>query len=141
MKRYQDAALFLLVLAIVAQTPHVMVRAQPAEDATAPAPTVLIGDTVPAPTGYTEHGVLTTLSLMAGRPAHMADPRVAFPSGFTPHRFSESLAFGVIADAGGMQRLATVLVPPFTRPCSHHQPSTIPATRQAWPTNRGDLKP
>lgn len=65
MKRYQDVALFLLVLAIVAQTLHVIVRAQPADDAVAPAPTELIGETVPALTGYTEDSVLTTVSLVA----------------------------------------------------------------------------
>lgn len=65
MKRYQDVALFLLLLAIVAQTLHVMVRAQPADDTTAPAPTALIGDTVPALTGYTEDSVQTTVSLVA----------------------------------------------------------------------------
>ena len=63
MKRYQDVALFLLVLAIMAQTLHVMVRAQPADDAMAPAPTVLIGDTIPSLTGYAEDSVLTTVSL------------------------------------------------------------------------------
>ena len=66
MKRYQDVALFLLVLAIIAQTLHVMVRPQPADDAMAPAPTtVLIGDTVPSLIGYAEDGVLTTVSLDA----------------------------------------------------------------------------
>lgn len=65
MKRYQDVALFLLVLAIMAQTLHVMVRAEPAGDTVAPAPTALIGDTVPALTGYTEDSVLTTVSLVA----------------------------------------------------------------------------
>ena len=65
MKRYQDVALFLLVLAIIAQTLHVMVRAQPVDDAMTPAPTVLIGDTVPLLTGYAEDSVLTTVSLDA----------------------------------------------------------------------------
>lgn len=63
MKRYQDAALFLLVLAIIAQALHVMVRAQPTDDTMAPVPTVLIGDTVPSLTGYTEDSVLTTVYL------------------------------------------------------------------------------
>ena len=63
MKLYQDVALFLLVLAIIAQTLHVMVRAQPADDAMAPAPTVLIGDTVPLLTGYAVDSVLTTVPL------------------------------------------------------------------------------
>ena len=63
MKKYQDVALFLLVLAIIAQTIHATVGARPADDAMAPAPTVLIGDTVPSLTGYTEGGVLTTVSL------------------------------------------------------------------------------
>jgi len=63
MKRYQDVALFLLVLAIIAQALHVMVRAQPTDDAMAPAPTVLIGDTVPSLTGYAEDDVRTTVSL------------------------------------------------------------------------------
>ncbi|MDE2874128.1 MAG: hypothetical protein OXU69_03375 [Gemmatimonadota bacterium] len=63
MKRFQDVALSLLVLAIIARTLHVMVRAQSADDTMVPAPTVLIGDTVPALTGYAEDGVLTTVSL------------------------------------------------------------------------------
>lgn len=65
MNRSQDVALFLLLLAIVAQTLHVMIRAQPADDTPAPAPTALIGDTVPALTGYTEDSVQTTVSLVA----------------------------------------------------------------------------
>ena len=76
MKRYQDVALFLLVLAIVAQTLHVIVRAQPADDTTAPAPTARIGDTVPTLTGYTEDSVQTTVSLVADR--HTATVVYAF---------------------------------------------------------------
>ena len=79
----------------------------------------------------------TTVSFHRASPAFS---RVVFPSVFIPHRITESLAFGVIADAGGLQRLATVLVPPFAR--QHPpSPSTIPATSQAWSTNRGDLEP
>ena len=65
MKRYQDVALFLLVLAIIAQTVHVMVRAQPADDTMRPASTVLIGDTVPSLVGHAEDSVLTTVFLDA----------------------------------------------------------------------------
>ena len=57
MKRYQAAALFLLVLAIIAEALHVMVRAQPTDHTMAPVPTVLIGDTVTSLTGYTEDSV------------------------------------------------------------------------------------
>ena len=63
MKRYQDVALLLLILAIIAQALHVMVRAQSADDTMTPAPTVLIGDTVPSLAGYAEDGVPTTVSL------------------------------------------------------------------------------
>jgi len=51
------------------------------------------------------------------------------------------LATEAAADAGGLQRLATVLVPPFARSTLTPSPPTIPATSPAWPTNRGDLKP
>lgn len=83
MKRYQDVALFLLVLAIFAQTLHVIVRAQPADDTVAPAPTAPIGDTVPALTGHTDDSVLTTVSLVAdGRHTatvvHALHPACAF---------------------------------------------------------------
>jgi len=89
----------------------------------------------PHPLGYGPRW--TTVTIHRGFPAFS---RVVFASGFVPHRITESLAFGVVTDAGGLQRLATVLVPPFA---SHRPPSppTIPATGQAWPTNRGDLKP
>ena len=79
-----------------------------------------------------------TVCFHRGSPAFS---RVVFPSGFIPHRITESLAFGVVADASGLQRLATVLVPPFARLCSRHHHPTIPATSQAWPMNPGDLMP
>ena len=79
----------------------------------------------------------TTVSYHRASPAFS---RVVFPAGFIPHRITESFAFGVVADTGGLQRLATVFVPPFARQ-RPRSPSTIPATRQAWPTNRGKLKP
>jgi len=63
MQHYQEAALFLLVLAIVTQLLHVMLCAQPEDDTMAPAPTVLIGDTVPSLTGYSEQDVLKAVSL------------------------------------------------------------------------------
>lgn len=63
MKRYQNEALFLLVLAIIAQTLHVMVRAKPPDDTMAPP--ILIGDTVPLLTGFAEDGVPTTVLLDA----------------------------------------------------------------------------
>ena len=66
----------------------------------------------------------TTVSFHRTSPAFS---RVVFPSGFTPHRITESLAFGVVADAGGLQRLATVLVPPFAhQPSHHHHPPSRP---------------
>ena len=77
----------------------------------------------------------TTVSIHRGIPAFS---RVVFPSGFIPHRITESLVFGVVADAAGLQRLATVPSPPFARQ-PPPSPTTIPATSQAWPTNRGDL--
>ena len=64
MKRYQDVALFLLVLALVAQTLHVIVRAEPTDDAMAPAPTMKLGDTVRSLRGSDEDGAMTTVSLM-----------------------------------------------------------------------------
>ncbi len=64
MKRYQNVALFLLVLAIIAQALDVMVRAQPADDTMAPAPMVRLGDSVPSLTGYAEDGAPTTVSLV-----------------------------------------------------------------------------
>lgn len=67
-----------------------------------------------------------TVSLHRALPAFS---RVVFPAGFIPHRITESLAFGVVADAGGLQRLATVLVPPFARQRSHHH--HLPSRPQA----------
>ena len=64
MKRYQDVALFLLVLAVVAQALHVIVRADPTDDAMAPAPTMTLGDTVRSLGGYDRDGVLTMVPLM-----------------------------------------------------------------------------
>lgn len=69
--------------------------------------------------------------------AASAFSRVVFPSGFTPYRITESLAFGVVADAGGLQHLATVLVPPFAgqrsrpqHPPSSHAPSVAHEPRR-----------
>lgn len=66
MKRYQDVALFLLVLAVVAQTLHVIVRADRTDDAMAPAPSVAVGDTVRSLGGYDEDGAMTTIPLLTG---------------------------------------------------------------------------
>ena len=57
MKRYQDVVLSLLLLVVVAQAVHVVVRPDPAADGVAPAPGVLVGDTVGTLTGYLGDGV------------------------------------------------------------------------------------
>ena len=57
MKRYQNVALFLLVLVVIAQALHVVVRPGPGADGMAPAPGVLVGDKLGALTGYSGDGV------------------------------------------------------------------------------------
>ena len=39
--------------------------------------------------------------------------RVVFPGNFAPYRVSESRAVGVMADSVGLQRVATVVLPPI----------------------------
>ena len=41
--------------------------------------------------------------------------RVLFPKGFNPHRISESRAIGVVVDSVGLQRLAILSLPRFSR--------------------------
>lgn len=65
MKRYQDVVLFLLLLVVVAQAVHVVVRPGPPTDGVAPAPGVLVGDTLDALTGYVGDGVLGIVPLDA----------------------------------------------------------------------------
>ena len=65
MKRYQDVVLFLLVLVVIAQALHVVVRPGRVADGVAPAPGVLVGDTLGALTGYTDDGILATVPLDA----------------------------------------------------------------------------
>ena len=67
MKRYQDMALFLLVLAIGGQGLYWVLRTAPGEDAGVPAAAVLVGDTLDSLEGYLEEGVLTTVHLQAER--------------------------------------------------------------------------
>ena len=80
MKRYQDVALFLLVLAIVAQTLHVMVRAELTRTIRRPRHRRRGSETrCRALTGHTEDSVPTTVSLVADRPTHR-DSRLRLPS-------------------------------------------------------------
>lgn len=65
MKRYQDVVLFLLLLVVVAQAAQVVVRPGPAADGVAPAPGVLVGDTLGALTGHIGDGVLGIVPLDA----------------------------------------------------------------------------
>ena len=63
MKRYQDAVLVLLVLAVFGQVLYLVIRKRPVEDAVAAGPTVLVGDTVGSLAGYVEEDVLALVPL------------------------------------------------------------------------------
>ncbi|MXW18918.1 MAG: hypothetical protein F4139_11615 [Gemmatimonadetes bacterium] len=65
MKRYQDVVLFLLVLVVIAQVVHVVVRPGPAADGVAQERGVRVGDTLGALTGYVDDGVLAIVPLEA----------------------------------------------------------------------------
>ena len=57
--------------------------------------------------------------------------RVLFPKGFNPHRISESRAIGVVVDSVGLERLATLSLPRFSR----QDPAPLdPLTSPALPT-------
>ena len=63
MKRYQDAVLFLLVLAVIGQGLYVIARQDPARNTVAAASTVLVGDTVASLSGYLNDDVPAVVSL------------------------------------------------------------------------------
>ncbi len=65
MKRYQDVVLFLLVLAVIAQVVHVVVRPGAVADGVAQERGVRVGDTLGALTGYVDDGVLAIVPLEA----------------------------------------------------------------------------
>lgn len=64
MKRYQDAVLFLLVLAVIGQGLYVIFRPDPARNLVAVAPSVLVGDTVTSLNGYLNDDIPATVPLV-----------------------------------------------------------------------------
>lgn len=66
MKRYQDVVLFLLVLVVIAQAVHVVVRPGPPANVAAQERGVRVGDRLGALTGYLNDGALGTVPLDAG---------------------------------------------------------------------------
>ena len=53
--------------------------------------------------------------------------RIVFPPDFDPHRITETHAIGVLLDSVGLQRVATVSLPPFSRQGLPESPPSPPA--------------
>ena len=65
--------------------------------------------------------------------------RIVFPPDFSPHRITETRAVGVLLDSVGLQRVATVSLPPFPHQGPSPTPPPTPAAYPAVAQAEGDL--